>query len=120
MVGPSGSSRRCGSLSKRNKAFAALGDPTRRAILDLLREEERLNAGEIAARFPKISRPAVSKHLGVLRRAGLVKARERGREWNYSLDPRPLAEIYRDWLAAFAPLMEESLEQLKRRVEGEP
>ena len=107
-------------MSKRRDPFAALADPTRRAILELLREERSLNAGEIAARFPKISRAAVSKHLGGLRRAGLVRARERGRERHYSLDPRPLAEIYRDWLESFAPLWEESLEQLKRQVEEEP
>ncbi len=63
---------------------------------------------------------AVSKHLGVLRRARLVKARQRGREQRYRLDPRPLEEIYRDWLSNFAPLWEESLAQLKRQVEERP
>jgi len=104
-------------LSKRRDAFAALADPTRRSILDLLRDCRTLTAGEIAARFPRVSRAAVSKQLRVLRQARLVKARERGREWHYSLDPRPLAEIYRDWLSSFAPYWEESLQRLKRRVE---
>jgi len=107
-------------LSKRRDAFGALADPTRRAILDLLRERRSLTAGEIAARFPRISRAAVSKHLRVLRLARLVKARERGREWHYTLDARPLAEVYRDWLISFAPYWEESLERLKRQVEGPP
>ena len=106
-------------MSRRKDAFAALADPTRRAILDLLRERAPLNAGEIAAQFPTISRAAVSKHLKVLRQARLVRARERGREWHYSLDPRPLADIYRVWLSSFAPLWEESLDQLKRQVEGD-
>ncbi len=105
-------------MSKRRDAFGALADPTRRAILDLLREQPTLTAGAIAARFPQVSRAAVSKHLGVLRHAGLVKARQHGREWRYALDPRPLAEIYRDWLAGFAPLWEESLERLRQQVEG--
>jgi DNA-binding transcriptional ArsR family regulator len=104
-------------LSKPKDAFAALADPTRRAILELLRERPGLPAGAIAARFPLISRAAVSKHLGVLRRARLVRARERGREWHYTLDPRPLAEIYSEWLSGFAPLWDESLRRLKHQVE---
>ena len=105
-------------MSKRKDAFTALADPTRRAILELLREEPGLAAGAIAARFPDVSRPAISKHLGVLRRARLVRAREVGREWHYTVDARPLAEIYMEWLEGFAPLMEQSLERLKYRVEG--
>ncbi|MCH7896832.1 MAG: helix-turn-helix transcriptional regulator, partial [candidate division NC10 bacterium] len=61
-------------MSKPQDPFAALADPTRRSILELLRERASLTAGEIAARFPQISRAAVSKHLRVLRRARLVKA----------------------------------------------
>src|SRR3990172_13295063 len=106
-------------MAKRRDAFAARADPTRRAILELLRGQPSLTAGEIAARFPRVSRAAVSKHLRVLREARLVRARERGREWHYRLDPRPLAEIYRDWLSSFAPYWEESLERLKRQVEGD-
>ncbi len=104
-------------MSKRRDTFAALADPTRRAILDLLRERETLTAGEIASRFPRVSRPAVSRHLRVLREARLVRAREYGREWRYTLDARPLAQVYRAWLERFAPLWEESLARLKRQVE---
>ena len=104
-------------MPARDDAFAAIADPTRRAILDLLRQRHSLNAGQIAAQFPRMSRPAISKHLGVLRRAGLVRALERGREWHYTLDPAPLGHIYADWLASFAPLWEASLEQLKRQAE---
>ena len=104
-------------MSKRKDAFAALADPTRRSILDLLREQQTLTAGEIAARFPQVSRAAVSKHLRVLREARLVRARELGRQWHYRLDPRPLKEIYREWLERFAPYWEESLARLKRQVE---
>ena len=77
-----------------------------------------MTAAEIAARFPRISRAAVSKHLRVLREAGLVRARESGRQRHYTLDPAPLAEVYHDWLATFAPYWEKSLQQLKRQVEG--
>jgi DNA-binding transcriptional ArsR family regulator len=99
--------------------FAALADPTRRAILEALRDEGVLSAGDIAARFPAISRPAVSKHVGILRRAKLVRGRVRGREMRYRLDAAPLAEVYRGWLATFVPVMEDSLRELKRRAEAD-
>lgn len=101
----------------RDRVFAALADPTRRGILDLLREHEHMTAGQIASRFPSISRPAVSKHLGVLRDARLVHAEERGRENHYTLDARPLGEIQREFLDRFAPHWETSLRRLKREAE---
>ncbi|ACQ78608.1 transcriptional regulator, ArsR family [Beutenbergia cavernae DSM 12333] len=76
--------------------LAALDDPVRREILRLLRDGD-LAAGSIAARFP-VSRPAISRHLRVLREAGLVRARPEGRRQVYRLDPAPLAELER-WLA---------------------
>ena len=105
------------NASTRSDPFPALADPTRRAILDLLRVEETLTAGAIAAEFPEISRPAVSKHLGVLRNAELVRVRETGREWHYTLDARPLADVYENWFGPFAPLWDQSLKRLKRKVE---
>jgi DNA-binding transcriptional ArsR family regulator len=105
-------------VSVNTDAFSALADPTRRAVLDLLRRSRSLTAGQIAAEFPHISRPAVSKHLGVLRDAGLVRARQQGREWHYQLDARPLGELYDEWLSLFAPLWDTSLKQLKDQVEG--
>ena len=103
--------------SRTRDPFAAIADPTRRAILDLLRTQPSLTAGAIAAEFPSISRPAVSKHLGVLRDASLVRTREQGREWHYSLDPAPLAAVYEDWLRNFVALGDQSLRQLKQRAE---
>ena len=99
-------------------AFAALADSTRRAVLELLRDQPTLTAGELAAAFPDISRPAVSKHLRILREAGLVRSEQRGREWHYALDPAPLAAIHQRWLATFVPLFDESLGRLKIRVES--
>ena len=98
--------------------FTAIADPTRRAILDLLADRASLTAGEIAEQFPEISRPAVSKHVRVLRDAGLVGIRKDGREVHYSLDAHPLAEVYERWLVRFAPMMDESLQRLKRTVEA--
>ncbi|MEU6644304.1 metalloregulator ArsR/SmtB family transcription factor [Saccharomonospora sp. NPDC046836] len=80
------------------EAAAAIADPVRREILILLRETGR-TAGEIAAHFD-ISRPAISRHLRVLREAGLVRAEPSGRERFYVLDPAPLAELA-GWLAQF-------------------
>src|SRR5579884_2974416 len=73
------------------KALEALADPTRRRIVELLAAGE-LEAGAIAERFD-VSRPAVSRHLRVLREAGLVRSRPAAQRRLYSLDPAPLAEI---------------------------
>ena len=84
--------------------FAALADPVRREIVELLAGGE-VTAGAIADRFP-VSRPAVSRHLRVLREAGLVRATERGRERVYRLDRAPLAELDR-WLEGYRPFVVE-------------
>jgi DNA-binding transcriptional ArsR family regulator len=98
--------------------FSAIADPTRRAILDLLADRSSLTAGEIADEFPDISRPAVSKHVRILREAGLVHVRPNGRELHYSLDVRPLRQIYQRWLARYEPMWDDSLQRLKRNVEA--
>ncbi|HEY8584483.1 MAG TPA: metalloregulator ArsR/SmtB family transcription factor [Capillimicrobium sp.] len=74
---------------------AALSDPVRRRVLELLRDRPR-TAGELAGAF-SISRPAVSRHLRVLREGGLVADEARGRQRVYALRPEPLAELER-WL----------------------
>ncbi|MDD9371999.1 MAG: metalloregulator ArsR/SmtB family transcription factor [Acidimicrobiales bacterium] len=79
-------------------AAKAIGDPVRRDILGMLRAGP-LTAGAIADRFA-ISRPAVSRHLRVLRDSGLVVAETRGRERVYRLDVGPLAELD-EWLDQF-------------------
>ena len=71
--------------------FAALADPTRRRLLELLAAGER-SAGELADEFA-ISRPGVSRHLRVLREAGLVRIRDDGPRRLYSVDPGPLDEV---------------------------
>ena len=78
--------------------FGAVADPTRRAILDLLRRGE-LSAGELASRFT-VSRPAVSRHLRVLRQVGLLKESRQAQSRRYSLNPAPLAQLDR-WLDAY-------------------
>jgi DNA-binding transcriptional ArsR family regulator len=78
---------------------AAIADPVRRQILVMLRDG-RLRAGEIAQRFA-ITRPAVSRHLRVLRTSGLVRDELVGRERFYELDPGPFTELV-TWLTQFA------------------
>jgi DNA-binding transcriptional ArsR family regulator len=73
------------------RAFEALADPTRRRILELLAGGEH-TAGEIADQFP-VSRPAISRHLRVLRETGLVRYREEAQRRVYALDPAPLAAL---------------------------
>lgn len=97
-------------------AFNALADPTRRAVLDLLRAGTR-PAGEIARAFP-VSRPAISKHLRVLRRAHLVEERKEGRHRFYQLNPEPLKAVD-SWLDQYRQFWTASLENLKSFVEAE-
>lgn len=97
-------------------AFGALADPTRRAVLDLLRAGSR-PAGEIARAFP-VSRPAISKHLRVLRRAHLVEERREGRHRLYQLNPTPLRAVD-SWLEQYRSFWTASLENLKAFVEAE-
>src|SRR3954464_2691934 len=90
-------------------ALAALADPTRRELVGLLAAGE-LAAGELADRFP-VSRPAISRHLRVLREAGLVRVRTEGRRRLYALDPRPLAELD-DWLEQYRDLWAQRFDAL--------
>jgi DNA-binding transcriptional ArsR family regulator len=89
--------------------FAAIGDPTRRRVLDIL-SRESLPAGEIAARF-RTSRPAISQHLSVLRRVELVRVDKRGREQIYRLNPEPLRKV-RDWIEQYDRFWSAKLSEL--------
>ena len=95
------------------EALAALADPTRRRLLALLRDGE-LPAGELAGRFA-VSRPAISRHLRVLREAGLVSSRVEGRRRLYALDPAPLREID-DWLGPYRELWAQRLDALDTEI----
>src|SRR6266700_286154 len=97
-------------------AFSALADPTRRAVLDLLRAGTR-PAGDIARAFT-VSRPAISKHLRILRRARLVEERREGRHRMYNLNPEPLKAVD-SWLNQYRQFWTASLANLKAFVEEE-
>ena len=93
-----------------------MADPTRRAVLDLLRRGS-LPAGEIAQQFT-VSRPAISRHLRVLRGARLVREEKIGRQRMYHLNPRPLREID-GWLEQYRQFWQASLANLKKFVEAQ-
>jgi DNA-binding transcriptional ArsR family regulator len=96
--------------------FSALADPTRRAVLDLLRRGSQ-PAGQIANAFP-VSRPAISKHLRLLRRAHLVQERREGRYRLYQLNPEPLKAVD-SWLEQYRAFWQTNLANLKTFVETE-
>ena len=95
--------------------FRAIADPTRRAILDRLRAGPA-NAGALAADF-RSSRPAISRHLRVLREARLIRDRRVGRERVYTVDPVPLQRVA-GWLEGYRAFWQASLSQLKRNLEA--
>ena len=90
--------------------FVALGDPIRQRIVELLAEGDR-DAGELAAQF-EVSRPAVSRHLRVLRETGVVASREDGRRRIYSLRPESLDEIGQ-WVAKYRSFWAQRLNALE-------
>lgn len=94
-----------------DETFAALADPTRRQILVALTEGDR-SVGELAEPF-QISLPAISKHLTVLERAGLVTREREGRIRRCSLEPEPLAEAL-EWIAAYGRFWEQRFDSLER------
>ena len=94
--------------------WAALADPHRRAMLGLLRERPRA-VGELVDALD-LSQPSTSKHLRVLREAGLVRARAEAQRRVYELDPAPLVALDA-WLAPYRRLWSDSLDALARRLE---
>lgn len=93
--------------------FEVLVEPNRRRILDLLRQSE-LPVGELVARL-RLSQPAVSKHLRVLRQAGVVSVRIDAQRRQYRLNPQPLAEID-EWLAPYRRFWTQKLDLLEEEL----
>jgi DNA-binding transcriptional ArsR family regulator len=98
-------------------AYAALAEPHRRQILDLLRGGER-SVGDLVGRL-ELSQPGVSKHLKVLRDAGLVAVRPDGKRRIYALRSQPLAEVD-GWLEPYRAFWSGRLDALERHLEENP
>jgi DNA-binding transcriptional ArsR family regulator len=97
--------------------FAALADPTRVRILDLLRERER-SVGELVQEF-RLSQPAVSQHLRVLKEAGVVASRADAQRRLYRIQPKPLRDLD-GWLQKYRKFWADELDSLERHLDANP
>lgn len=97
--------------------FDAVADPTRRQLIRLLAEATELPLHELTAQF-QMGRTAVSKHLTILKKAGLVLDRKVGRETRYQLNASPLKEI-NDWLAFYSKFWSTNMLRLSQLLEEE-
>jgi DNA-binding transcriptional ArsR family regulator len=98
--------------------WKALSDPTRREILDQLRNGPRQTT-EIVEKFPHLSRFGVMKHLDVLREAGLVNTRSEGRKRINSLNVVPIRHILERWINKYEAYWSNTLLRVKESAEGE-
>jgi DNA-binding transcriptional ArsR family regulator len=98
--------------------FAAVSNPTRRRMLDLLADGAR-PAGDLVAAFPALPQPAVSRHLKVLREAGLVVTAPRAQQRIYSLRPEGLREVDA-WISHYRSFWLDRLESLSRHLDRAP
>jgi DNA-binding transcriptional ArsR family regulator len=104
-------------VSTMRDVFSALADPTRRALLRMLADVDELPLHEMASRF-SIGRTAVSKHLTILRQAGLVNDRMAGRETRYRLNAAPLREV-REWIEFYERVWTDQIDNLRDLLEEE-
>jgi DNA-binding transcriptional ArsR family regulator len=100
-----------------DRTFAAVSDPTRRAILDRLRRQQPMSIGELAQPFP-VSLPAILKHVNVLSAAGLVECEKQGRTVTCRLSARPMREAVR-WMERYQRYWTRKLDRLAAFVERE-
>ena len=103
---------------KLDPVWKALADPTRRAVLDLLRDRP-LTTTAIVEAFPHLTRFGVMKHLDALREAGLVHTREEGRQRVNSLNVFPIRQIYERWVSPFQEMWSSQLLGIKELAEQE-
>jgi DNA-binding transcriptional ArsR family regulator len=99
------------SLQPAHELFRTLADPTRRAVFERLAGEGELTVGELTA-GAGVSQPAVSQHLAVLRRCGLVTERREGRHVRYAAAPQGLKPLT-DWMATYAVFWRERFDRLE-------
>lgn len=103
--------------SELRDVFDAIADPTRRQLIRLLSETVELPLHELTAQFP-MGRTAVSKHLAVLKEAGLVLDRKVGRETRFRLNASPLREV-QDWVAFYSKFWNTNMVRLQQLLEEE-
>lgn len=98
--------------------YSAVADPTRRRLIRILADVDEMPLHEMTAHF-SMGRTAVSKHLAILKEAGLVVDRRAGRETRYHLNAAPLREI-QEWVSFYERFWSGRIEQLKTLLEEEP
>ncbi|MDZ4723731.1 MAG: helix-turn-helix domain-containing protein [candidate division Zixibacteria bacterium] len=104
------------SAANDERIWKALADPTRRELLDLLKDGPQ-TTGELIEYFPVFSRCTIMKHLGILVDAKLVVVRREGRyRWNY-LNAVPIQQIYERWMSPYVGTMASSMLKLKKKLE---
>lgn len=101
-----------------DKVFKALGDPTRRKVLDLLCEKNGQTLGELCGHL-EMARQSATQHIALLEDANLVTAVRRGREKLHFINPVPLHEVYERWVRKFERQRLSLLHDLKTRLEGD-
>jgi len=101
-----------------NKVFKALGDPTRRRLLDLLCEQNGQTLGQLCEHLD-MARQSATQHIGILEEANLVTTVWRGREKLHFINPVPLHEVYERWVRKFERQRLRLLHDLKNELEGE-
>ncbi|MZR30945.1 ArsR/SmtB family transcription factor [Sneathiella litorea] len=101
-----------------DKTFKALGDPTRRKLLDLLCEKNGQTLGQLCEHLD-MKRQSVTQHIGLLEEANLVSTVKRGREKLHFLNPVPLQMVYERWIRKFEQQRLALLHDLKTELEGE-
>ncbi len=99
--------------------FRALGDPTRRLLLDALFASDGQTAGELCARVPGMTRFGVMKHLGVLEEAGLLTTRRSGRTKLHYLNPVPIGLVADRWISKYAEPFTKAMVGLRAGLESE-
>lgn len=105
------------SKTGQRDVFDAIADPTRRQLIRLLADKEELPLHELASHF-RMGRTGVSKHLGILKEAGLVRDRKAGRETRYRLNAEPLKEV-QDWVAYYSNYWSANMMRLGQLLEEE-
>ena len=94
-----------------NELFSTLADPTRRALFERLSRDGELTV-RVLTKHSGVSQPAVSKHLGVLKLAGLVRDRRDGRQTHYSAQPQSLAPLI-DWMSLYGAFWDDRFDRLE-------
>jgi DNA-binding transcriptional ArsR family regulator len=100
--------------------FRAIGDLTRRSIMDLLVDHGPMTVTEIAERFPHLVRSGISKHLMELRKANIVHDEKRGRERYYTINSDTIRDLLHPWVAKYEKYWESKLQNLKNVAEKKP